>query len=64
MPEAPTNQLFMNQQTIGNRQGAGEPVSANPTTPDYIGQFYFDTTGANFYIATSVVAAGWKKANA
>jgi len=64
MAEAPTNTLFNNMQVLGSRQGAGEPVSTVPTLPDYIGQFYFDTTNANFYIATSLVAAGWKKMNA
>lgn len=64
MPEKPGNLRFMQQQTIGNREGSGEPVSANPTIPDYIGQMYFDTIGANFYIATGLLASTWKKANA
>ncbi len=63
MPETPTNLQSMQQAVLGSRKGAGEPVSANPTIPDYIGQSYFDTTGANFYLATTLLASGWKKAN-
>lgn len=38
---------------------AGDPTTN--VTPDFIGQECLDTANAAFYIATSLLAAGWKK---
>lgn len=42
---------------LGHLTGAGTPVGS--VTPDFIGQEYFDTSGAAFYRATTLLNTGW-----
>jgi len=42
---------------LGYTTYAGDPT--NNLTPEYIGQFCYDTSGTAFYIATTAAASGW-----
>ena len=43
-------------------ENAGTPASA--ITPDFIGQWCFDTVGEDFYLATGLTDADWKQVTA
>lgn len=45
----------------GAKEYAGDPT--NNVTPDFLGQFCIDTSGAHLYWASTAAAAGWKKLN-
>lgn len=49
-------------ESIGYITYAGDPT--NNVTPKFIGQVCFDTSGADFYGATTAAAAGWKQLTA
>ena len=40
-----------------NLIGSGSPVGVE--TPDYAGQYYFDTANATFWVATGLTSADW-----
>lgn len=42
-----------------HQEYAGDPTSV--VTPNYVGELCHDTSNAAFYIATTLLAAGWKK---
>lgn len=43
---------------LGYIEYAGDPT--NNVTPNHIGQWCFDTSNADWYIASTAAAAGWK----
>lgn len=42
---------------FNNLIGSGSPVGVE--TPDYAGQYYFDTANATFWVATGATSADW-----
>ena len=50
--------FYLDQGAVNYAQGSGSPSGA--TTPFFIGQFYFDTAGEAFYIATGTTDSDWK----
>jgi len=42
------------------QSGDGDPITANPTTPNTVGGLYFDTSGASgLWVATASASADW-----
>lgn len=61
-PEGPITNLEASGGGTGipGLSGSGDPINTNPTTPDYIGELYEDTSGATgFWCAVSTTSADW-----